>query len=442
MTKRRILAGTALLVIAAGCGARSSLDACRRDADCDDGIECTHDACGKDGCIFTPDDTLCGDDAPCTIDVCTLDGCAFVPDHTQCDDGVDCTDDSCEPDGCLFEPNEFHCEDGIQCTVDACTPQGCTFEPDDGLCYETPSCEVLACDPGAGCVVISEPTPCDDGIECTFDGCDAAGQCYHEPCDSLCNDADFCDGVERCDADAGCVAGPPACQLGLACSADTCSDPDQQCQHSAPAGCAPPVRLLVGDGGGALLSVSPYGGPAETIAPPDAKIHFDVAILGERWFALDTNPPALVELLPETQVVIASFSVPSTNSLGAGPDGQLYAAEYSVFRIDPDSGFYSSVADLPPGYVSSGDIAFLGDRMFVSTSSPCGQTLVEVDTATGSATPHHGNGLDCVFGLAVSGDTMFVLDCNGKIGTYDPDTGETQVLSTPGISVYGADTLP
>lgn len=432
-----------LSCLVASCGARSELQPCRRDADCNDGFACTHDACGKGGCVFTPDDSLCVDGVECTLDACTLKGCVFVPDHSRCDDGVDCTDDTCEAQGCVFPPDDSLCDDGVDCTADVCGPAGCAFEPDDSLCEGTPSCDVVVCDPVSGCQVLSGPDPCDDGIDCTFDGCDpTTGKCHHSPCDILCDDGAFCDGVERCDAASGCVVGPPACELGLACSADACSEAGQQCEHAAPADCLPPLRLLVTDAEGALLSVSPYGGPVETIAPPELKIHFDVAVLGSRWFAVDTNPPAIVELVPKTQEVIASFPVPSANSLGAGPDGMLYSADISVFRIDPDSGGWTVVADLPPGYVSSGDIAFLGERMFVSTGGPCGSTLVEVDLATGSAVPHRGNGLGCVFGLAVSGGTMFVLDCSGKIGTYDPDSGETQVLSTPSVSVYGADILP
>lgn len=438
------LPASALLLLAAlaGCGARTELAPCRKDADCDDGVACTEDTCGRKGCIFTPIDARCDDGVECTADACGMEGCLFTPDDTACDDGVECTIDACEPQGCLSTPDDAECDDGVECTVDACGPQGCSSTPDDSLC-EGASCDTFVCDPVSGCEIVSGESPCDDGIDCTFDACDlVAGKCVHEPCDSLCSDGLFCDGVERCDTAAGCVAGPVACDLGLACSSDTCSEAAEQCEHSAPAGCAPPVRLLVSDTDGALLSVSPYGGPAELIAPPELKIHFDVAVLGSRWFALDTNPPAVVELVPMTQQVKASFSVPSSNSLGAGPDGKLYSADLSVFQIDPDTGDWTVVADLPSGYVSSGDIAFLGERMFLSAGGPCGQMLLEIDLQSGSATPLGGNGLDCVFGLAVSGGTLFILDCSGKIGTFDPDTGEAQVLSTPEITVYGADTLP
>src|SRR5262245_36060960 len=42
----------------------------------------------------------------------------------------------------------------------------------------------------------------------------------------------------------------------------------------------------------------------------------------------------------------------------------------------------------------------------------------------------------------VAGGTMFILNCDGKVGTFDPATGVAHVLSTTGASVYGADVLP
>lgn len=439
-----LLLAAALAASLPGCGSRTELRGCFADADCDDGVACTIDACVQARCAFTPVPSRCDDGVDCTVDICRPDGCVSVPDDGACDDGVDCTDDACGAQGCVSTPQDTECDDGIDCTVDTCGPEGCVSVPDDALCAGTPTCEVVVCDPAAGCAIVpGDGDPCDDGVDCTFDSCNtSAGECLHQPCDSLCTNDLFCDGVEQCDLALGCVAGPPACALGAACSADTCDEAGQQCGHEVAGGCLPPLRFLVGDGDGALLAVPAYGGPVEVIAPPDLKIHYDVALLGDRWFAIDTNPPALVELWPMTQQVKASFPVPGGNSLGAGPDGKLYAADTAVYRIDPDTGDWDVVAQLPVGYESSGDIAFLGDRMFVSTGGPCGSMLVEVNPATGAATPIGENGLPCVFGLAVSAGTLFVLDCSGKLGTFDPDTGVSHVLSTPDAFVFGADVLP
>jgi hypothetical protein len=360
----------------------------------------------------------------------------------ECDDGVKCTIDTCGPAGCEHAPNDAACEDGIHCTDDSCGPSGCVHVPNDAKCDDGKFCTVDTCVVGVGCQHQHSDAGCDDGIDCTIDTCDEkTGQCEHDACDAKCDDGNFCNGVERCDTTFGCAAGPPACALDLSCSTDTCDEGAETCAHMQTAGCAPSLRILVTDAQGKLLSVSPWGLPTITVAAATGNVHLDVAVLGGRWFTLDTNS-TLTELVPMTNQIKKSFPAPGANSLGAGPDGKLYAANLAVYRIDPNTGAYTIIGSLPSGYSSSGDIAFLGNRMFVSADGPCGGALIEVDPTSGQATVLGGDGLGCVYGLAASGNTLFILDCNGKIGTFDPDTGEARVLSTVGVSVYGADVLP
>jgi hypothetical protein len=320
--------------------------------------------------------------------------------------------------------------------------QGCVNTPDSTQCDDGVFCTLDFCDAKLGCQSQFSDLVCDDGINCTSDHCDAAtDSCRNEPCDGDCNDGVFCNGVERCDSTLGCVHGPPACGLGLPCSTDSCSEQNESCSHTGAGTCAPTVKLLITDKSGNLLSVSPYGGPPTTIAPTNGGTHYDVAILAGRWFAIDPTD-RLLELQPFTNTIKKAFMAPNANSLGAGPDGKLYAASTIVYRLDPDTGASTPLGNLPPGYQSSGDIAFLGNRMFISVDGPCSGALAEFDLMTGTSTLRGGDGLGCVYGLAAWNGTMFVVDCSGKIGTYDPDTGVVTVLSTPNMSVYGADVLP
>jgi len=336
--------------------------------------------------------------------------------------------------------SDADCDDGISCTTDACTPTGCVHTPNDALCDDGKLCTIDTCVAGSGCQHTISNAPCDDGIACTTDTCDpTTNTCSHVPCDAMCESFTLCDGVQRCDAAVGCVSGPPPCQLGLACSTDSCDETG--CAHAQADGCAPSLRLVLCDAGGNLISVSPYGAPSVTISPSNGSIWFDVAILKGRWFVTDGNG-TLAELHPKTNKVKKSFMVPLVNSLGAGPEGFLYAANSVVFRLDPDTGASTMVGSLPPGYTSSGDVAFFGGKMYVSTDGPCGGALVEVDPATGAASVIGGDGLGCVYGLAATSSTMFVVNCDGSVGTFDPGTGEVQVLSTTGVQAYGADVLP
>jgi hypothetical protein len=170
-------------------------------------------------------------------------------------------------------------------------------------------------------------------------------------------------------------------------------------------------------------------------------VWFDAAILKGRWFVVDGSG-ALDELVPMTNTVKHQMSVPATNSLGAGPDGYLYSASTDVYRFDPNTGASTTLGSLPAGYTSSGDVAFFMGQMYISTDGPCGGALVRFDVASGTSTVIGGDGLGCVYGLATTATMMFVVDCDGKVGTFDPTTGVVQVLSTTGLQPYGADVLP
>lgn len=116
-----------------------------------------------------------------------------------CDDGLGCNGaDFCNSTTMVCDVTPHGgCDDAVPCTMDACAdPSGeCSFVPVDALC---PSGQV--CDPSTGCV---EPPPC--------------------LLDSECDDGLVCNGAETCDPSFGCRSGtPPACDDGVACTADAC----------------------------------------------------------------------------------------------------------------------------------------------------------------------------------------------------------------------------
>src|SRR3954451_12606303 len=54
--------------------------------------------------------------------------------------------------------------------------------------------------PGLGHSCVDD-SQCDDGNDCTHDGCNRAiGRCQFTPDDARCQNGVFCDGIERCDA--------------------------------------------------------------------------------------------------------------------------------------------------------------------------------------------------------------------------------------------------
>ncbi|MFQ5490569.1 MAG: right-handed parallel beta-helix repeat-containing protein, partial [Phycisphaerae bacterium] len=102
--------------------------ACFTDADCDDGVDCTDDACVAGQCVTTRDDAACPDDGLfCNgAEFCDpLAGCVSVTN--PCRPGFFCNeqDDTCGE--CAVDGD---CSDGITCTVDQCVNGACRFVPD------------------------------------------------------------------------------------------------------------------------------------------------------------------------------------------------------------------------------------------------------------------------------------------------------------------------
>lgn len=78
----------------------------------------------------------------------------------------------------------------------------------------------------------TEDAQCDDSIPCTFDGCDKELLlCRFQPDDSVCQNELFCDGLEVCDNNLGCILGAPVtCSDGNPCTINTCNEATKLCE--------------------------------------------------------------------------------------------------------------------------------------------------------------------------------------------------------------------
>ena len=172
-----------------------------------DSVECTQARCDEavQGCVTVARDELCNDGAFCNgEEVCDeVSGCqGSAP---PCADDIECTFDFCDEfsESCQSFPDDFFCDDGLFCNG---------FE---------------VCDPQSGCGA-GEPPACDDGVNCTIDGCDDSFGCASVPSDELCDDGLFCNGLERCDPFVGsCSTGAPPCGPG-----ETCAEAPNLCVQS------------------------------------------------------------------------------------------------------------------------------------------------------------------------------------------------------------------
>ncbi len=100
---------------------------CLTDADCNDGLGCTDDAC---------DDGQCHHEA--------VVGCVTCEDHADCDDGNPCTADRCNTEGACdysqFGDGSLCSTAAVgegQCMLGQCCFAGSCMDPVSGNCHDT-----------------------------------------------------------------------------------------------------------------------------------------------------------------------------------------------------------------------------------------------------------------------------------------------------------------
>jgi hypothetical protein len=223
---------------------------CTTNAQCDDGVFCNGaETCNTatGSCVAGMPPT-CSDGVACTVDACNTatDSCEHAPDHGTCGDGLYCNGaEVCHPTLGCQAGTPVACGDGVSCTVDSCDEVNdvCVQAPNHTACSDGLYCTgVETCHPTLGCQAGSAPN-CNDGVSCTNDACnEATDSCTHAPTASLCDDGQFCNGAEVCDALNGCQAGTaPDCNDGVGCTVDACDEATDTCAHTT-------SNALCGDG--------------------------------------------------------------------------------------------------------------------------------------------------------------------------------------------------
>ncbi|MBI3203636.1 MAG: hypothetical protein HYZ29_19010 [Myxococcales bacterium] len=124
---------------------------CKDDAQCDDAIDCTFDACDE-----------------------KLGRCRFTPDDSTCQDAVFCDGlEVCEPKLGCREGTAIACDDGSTCTIDTCieATKSCTSEPRDADGDGDPdwSCGGGDCNDTSAAVSSKQPEVCANAVD---DDCD------------------------------------------------------------------------------------------------------------------------------------------------------------------------------------------------------------------------------------------------------------------------------
>lgn len=254
---------------------------------CNDGSACNGMETCQAGKCQPGVPVKCEDNNVCTIDGCdeslqgkcvytAVQGCKSCAAASDCNDGNDCTADACTAGKCYntVKADNTACEDGAFCTVNkkclggACvgTPRDCSafadkcndFECDEqyDVCKKKPKANGTACDNGlycdgyescwGGACQSGTPAVCNDNDSCTQDICDAildkcvfnlknlsgseswtiAGTCS----DGADND---CDGkVDYADSNCRQCQTNGDCNDGNVCTQDVCNLATYKCENN------------------------------------------------------------------------------------------------------------------------------------------------------------------------------------------------------------------
>ncbi len=216
------------------------------EVDCNDGIDCTTDACDEEAqqCTHEANDALCDDTFDCNgVETCELSTGCIRGDAPDCSDDVECTVDRCEETSsgpsCVHIPFHYSCDDHEMCTEDICLPGedgGCINidRPDDTGCTSGSLTSLTpgVCRTGTCIVNCTTDEECNDAIPCTMDRCKTDHTCENVPSHALCDNDRTCDGIEQCVPLIGCISGQSIdCDDGIACTEDECSESLNRCVH-------------------------------------------------------------------------------------------------------------------------------------------------------------------------------------------------------------------
>ena len=133
----------------------------------------------------------------------------------------------------------------------------------------------------------------------------------------------------------------------------------------------------------------------------------------------------------------------SANSLVFDSTGTLYIANQALYTVNPLTGAATLVGHGGSPYASSGDLAFIGGQLFLSSlGSTQGDQLVALNTTDGSGSLVGHIGFFSIFGLASPNGTDLYGVSGTDILTINTRTGEGRLIANYGgrglLSAYGS----
>lgn len=169
---------------------------------------------------------------------------------------------------------------------------------------------------------------------------------------------------------------------------------------SAAALAANPI-LWVSDSSARLETIDVVTGTTTLVGNMGA-VMFDIAFSPSgQLYGIDGTSLYSINSSTGATTLIGGSGGGTVNSLTFGSDGTLYGASTALYQFNVTTGSRAAVgASFSNAAMSSGDLAFIGGNLYLSTSSSSFDRLQRINTSTGANTDIGSTGYDTVYGLA------------------------------------------
>ncbi|MCA9617790.1 MAG: hypothetical protein KC731_02145 [Myxococcales bacterium] len=261
---------------------------------------------------------------------------------------------------------------------------------------------------GGPCTVDAQ---CDDGFDCTMDGCDQElFRCRFLPDDSKCQNDAFCDGVEVCDNKLGCILGDPVtCSDGSPCSINTCDETTDQCLSEE--------RDVDGDGD---PDAACGGGDCDDLNPAVASTADEVCQNGlDDDCDGDTDELACAAPQHDTCLDPLEANAPGTYAMTSGAAQKHYAASCGVPDTNLERDVVAAVT-VPAGPPVDVELTVRSDDtdLALALMGQCAQPSSEI--ACNGGYPHPDGGRISKIRARSVGDAMNALVLPAYVFTEGP----------------------
>jgi hypothetical protein len=200
--------------------------------------------------------------------------------------------------------------------------------------------------------------------------------------------------------------------------------------------------LLVGTLFGEIAEVDTTTGVVSNAFNPGVGSWFDIAV-NNVGTAFGTVNILGFDILYEIDVAAQTATSVGTmgafiNSLAFGPTNTLYGAgDGSFYSIDTTTATTTLIGNVGGAFDSSGDLAFAGgSKMFATSvgSVAGGDTLWEIDIATGAGTEIGSTGVAGLFGLGIIDGTLYGTSAANDLYTVDTSTGAASFVTSYAVT--------